>query len=359
MNIGSSVDDLGLVILLLVPALLGPALLLGLGALLGRALRLSPSLFALIFTLAVLGGGGVAGSLYLDVGGRPLNGLVTSKVEQVELRRQGDWRHTTRVEVQYPAGPASGAASAAATLNLAPAAFDGLREGEPVRLRVLPLWRSLGLVALADSSTATRLPWGWLAGGLGAIGLGWLLVRRWGGYGVFALVIVTLLALAGGPLAGAYGDWRSLARPDSRPLQAQATVRELEEVTTIDPLPCRPGSGSRCSRGPNTSFRVPQPYTVVQLSFVPAGGREAVVAVASADAGSLNLRPGDTVTLDYAAGNPRDARLPGAGHRHRWLNPLAAVGVVAAPFGVIVLLLVGIIALSRRRRAPARSRQGS
>ncbi len=65
MNIGSSAADIGLVVLLLFPALLAPVVFIGVGLLLGRVLRL-PGVFAAFFALAVCGALLVGGSLYLD-----------------------------------------------------------------------------------------------------------------------------------------------------------------------------------------------------------------------------------------------------------------------------------------------------
>ncbi len=100
MNIGSSAADIGLVVLLLFPALLAPVLLIGVGLLIGRVLRL-PGVFAALFALALIGALLVGGSLYLDSAGQVVPALVEQRSESVALRSQGDWRHRLSVQVRY------------------------------------------------------------------------------------------------------------------------------------------------------------------------------------------------------------------------------------------------------------------
>jgi hypothetical protein len=69
------------------------------------------------------------------------------------------------------------------------------------------------------------------------------------------------------------------ARPQ---LEARATVQATHEIDTL-------------TRGPSrlSPMRAAQPYTIVELSFVPTGMAGPVVAVDMVDAGSVaGLKPG-------------------------------------------------------------------
>ena len=67
-------------------------------------------------------------------------------------------------------------------------------------------------------------------------------------------------------------------------------------------------------------MRAAQPYTIVELSFVPTGMAGRVVAVDMVDAGSVaGLEPGAKVPIRYSAAEVRWARIDGA-MRTCWKN---------------------------------------
>ena len=355
MNLGSSVDDLGLVILLIVPALLAPAMLLGLGALLARIFRLPPAPVALGFTALVVGGIILGGSLYLDQAGRTSSGIVERKDDGLRLRRQGDWQHRLSITVRYrldgstPVVAMPSADDSAVGLDLSAAQFDQLRAGEPVQLKTLALWRSLALVRLASSSTGEWVNWGLVGGGLGLLGLGGLAFAlsrvRGGCLGMLGLgLMVSLIA----PPLLVYRDWQALEDLAAKPLRAEATVREITRVTQINPLPCAPG-GRRCSGRGWSEFDAPQQYDIVELVFTPESGRDLVVAVDAADVGSAQLERGASLPIAYAAADPRAAQIVGATHTHRWKNMVSFGGILLSIVLTIGALLGAGLWFGRRR----------
>lgn len=357
MNIGASAADLGLTVLLLVPGLLGPILLLGVAVLATRILRL-PLVFAVIFTVVALGALLLAGSLVLDSAGRVVSGRVEQHIERVLLRRQGDWRYEHTVSLRYSVGSAAPLAEhpspddSATTLKLTPMQFDRLYEGGPAELRVLPLFRSLALVRLADTSTRDYIPWTWLGGGL-VLMLLFVLVRRLptSRAGVAVLVVVGLAAALGILGGRTYNQWRTAEDLGARPLRATAEIIAVDRISQVDPLPCRPGSGSNCTRR-GTLYDVIRPYDIVQVQFAPEGTAGPVIAVDAIDAGSADVRPGLRVEIAYAATEPRTATLFGATRTHYWLNPLGLGAMLALPVILLAALAFwGLMRLRKRMRS--------
>jgi len=348
MSIGFSPDDFGYVFLLSFGFLLVPFALLLIGRLLGRILGVRSGAFQLLFMLLIVGGAIIVGSLYLDQVGRLINGRVTTKDERVRLRAQGDWQHDFQAGVAYrqdgepPDASYLAAGDSSVSLKLGPAQFDELRKDAPVALKVLPVWRSLTLVRLANMSTREWIPWSWLAIGLGVIVLGWLAFRlRRSRVGCLLVLLIGAIMVVGVPTLLVYREWRAIEDLAARPLRAEAAVREVTRVTRIDPLPCR----RRCrNRG---EFDVPQQYDIVQMVFTPQDGRDVVVAVDAVDAGSVAINREDTLPIAYAAADPRAAQIIGATHTHHWRNLIGFVSVQLGLLVALVLLLLLLGAIGR------------
>ena len=358
MSIGTSPNDVGFVILLLLGCLLVPVILIAIGGLIARILGFKSGTFQLVFMLVILVGAVVGGSLYLDTAGRAINGLVIEKEERVRLRKEGDWRQEFQAGVVYrqdgerPETTYLAEGDSSTSLNLGAAQFDTLRKGAPVALKVLPIWRSLTLVRLANTSTREWIPWNWLAIGLGVIALIWLAFKI-GRSRVGCLVIFVLGAsVAIGLLTSViYREWRAMEDLSAKPLRAEATIREVTRITRIDPLPCRGG----CRNNWDTEFDVPQQYDIVQLAFTPQGGRDEVLAVDAADAGLADLAPERTIAVAYAAANPRAAQIIGATHAHHWRNMVAFVEISLGfllAIGLFLLLVGWLGTRFKRAKTP-------
>lgn len=357
MNLGSSAADLGLVIFLLIPGLLIPVLLLGLGALLGRVLRL-PIIFTLIIIFGLIGGTLMASSVALDRLGRVVPAVVEQHDESVRVRSQGDWRHTMRIAVRYNLDGATpdveSATAGESSVSLAPPAaqFDRLRDGATTNLRVLPLVRSLALVRLADTTTRDVVPWSLvlLVGGgfVALIVVGQLMRSTIGGVVALAMIVAAGVSL---PLYSAYqrsAQTDDLAR---HPLRATALVSTATRITEVDPFPCRPGSGSNCAKR-RSRYTVAQPYDIVQMRYVPAGAAGEVIAVDAVDAGQPYV-PGTSVEIAYSADQPRAAVIVGATHRHYGRN---ALGFALLFGGFALVLAAAFWWVVRRVRRPRRPR---
>ncbi|MBC8162673.1 MAG: DUF3592 domain-containing protein [Roseiflexaceae bacterium] len=361
MSLGSSAEDFGLAILVLLVALFASVLLFGISVLLGRMVGDRSGGVALVLASVTIVGLLVGGSLYLDSAGRTVDGLVETKDEQVELRRQGDWRHDLIIQVRYRLdGNAPSLAQAtsddgAASLRLAEPVFDQLRAAEPVALKVLPLYRSLTLVRLANTNTRDYIPWTIVAIVVGILVFGWLAFRIGRSTtGCLTILLVALVAGIGVPSAVIYQQWQASENLATKPLRAEARVSEVTRVTKIDPFPCSPGGRSNCSRT-STEFDVPQQYDIVRMVFVPQGGRDEIVAIDAADVGSAQVEVGSNLQIAYAPGNPRAAQIIGATHTHHWRNLLGFAGGIIGIMGVGLALLVAVFGLLRRAKRATRT----
>lgn len=351
MSFGVSPNDIGFLIIGMLAALLIPAVLYNIARLLGWMVGLRWSTFPLLFMLASIVGLVIGGSLYLDAAGHPIDGLVKSKEARIELRREGDWRFSFQAAVVYrqdgglPETTNFVADDSSVSLNLGAAQYDALREGAPVALKVLPLWRSITLMRLANTSTREWIPWGWLAIGLGAVGLGWLGYRLGRSRaGCLVVLVAVALTAVGLPTLVIYREWRAMEDLSAKPLRAQATVRKVTHVTEIDPLPCRNGCGRRSW---DTEFDVPQQYDIVQMAFTPQGARDEVLAVDAADAGTANLAPEQTVAVAYAPADPRAVQILGATHSHHWRNMVAFAEISLGTLLLLALLVIFAEGLGR------------
>jgi hypothetical protein len=166
MSSGQTPDNIIYLFLLAFAAI--PVLVVLVGRLLQWILRIQNTAFAPLFTVvaAVLGS-----SLYLDWYGEVVQGVVVNKVEELDYREEGDWRHQLPLAVKYTL---PGQSPITATLSPPPAQFDALRAGSAVPLRIVNLGEWPSLVRLADQSTLTWLPWAWIGGvaALVLVGLG-------------------------------------------------------------------------------------------------------------------------------------------------------------------------------------------
>jgi hypothetical protein len=357
MSIGLSINDFGYGFLLAVPAFLVPFVLLGIGSLIGRVLRLDAWWFPIAFALGVVAAALFGGAAYLDTAGQKLDGLITKKRENVRIRSEGDWVHEFRANVHYKLDGSTlsvktislsdgsvaylpDASASNAGLSLRAQHYDKFKEGERVQLRVLPFFRSIALVKLVDASIKEFLPWDliYAAGAIIVIGRVLFKLAGSGRLGLGLAFLIGLAVVMGVPSYITVREWRVMEDLQAKPLRATATVTEVTRITKINPLPC--GAGD-CSDSIDTEFDVPQQYDIVQMTFVPQGGRDAVLAVDAADVGSMDVEQGGTVELAYNQTDPRAAQILGATHTHHYKNMLGFVGYVAALGGVMLVISLG------------------
>jgi hypothetical protein len=254
-------------------------------------------------------------SLYVDQRGIEIPGHVYSKREDA-IVQYSTWYRSCEVTVEYQ-GPDDPGVSFM-KVELAPDQYDSFRKGQEVKLHYLrrqdvpdvPMAKSLreiGLLprarlagqrafsGLTSAANRTSLPV------LGAFGGSVLLLILWRlsrlpGFPWAALAcvlgVVALLLISEFPL------------PAAAP--ATAVRRGAGQVKSVARI-YRLFSGSR-SRGEIAS----QPVSVVGVEFVPEGRLEPVLAVDLIDEGSLALKQGATLSVEYELTAPRTAYLVGA-----------------------------------------------
>jgi hypothetical protein len=270
-------------------------------------------------TLATLFYGG---SLYFDAAGVVAPAVVESKDERIAhgTHTPGQWSRSFWATVRFTSadGPTQ------AVLWLDQAAYDAMRPGMPLDVRFLP--RFPHIARPASDSTLSLVPWRFfLPAAVVAVYvlLVWSLRRA-------APVVAGLLALAG---LFALAAWVVMPTPWETPLDppvraATAHVRQVREVT-------RSLLSTR-----RHSYEAPQPWNIVELSFVPDGWDQPVVAVDEVDAGSVPaLEIGARLPVHYSAANPRAARLDAARtwRRREWGELVTYVVLLAATFGGLIL----------------------
>ncbi len=267
-----------------------------------------------------------AGSLYLDTAGVVAAAQVESKDESITYssRIPGDWNRSFWATVRFAStdGPTQ------AVLWLDESTFDALRAGAALDVRYVP-WFPLIARPAADS-TRSLVPWRWLAPAGMVVCLGvalWVVLRR---RAPAMMGIVFFAAIAGSVV------WWVFPTPWVTPLEepivtTQAEVRDVHTATRAFVS----GRGGRVD--------APQPWHVVEVSFVPEGRDQPVLAVDSVDVGSVPTPTvGSRVAVRYNPRHPRDARLDGA-HTWRWREWLA----LAKNIVLIVVLIGGFILLTR------------
>ena len=282
--------------------------------------------------------------LYVEVSNAVAPGVVVAKREEITVRRSF-WSRRLFLDVRYE--PTDTEAPELAPIVVDAQRYDRARVGAPVQVRYLPLPNLRELGAIAAPRLEDQPPLGPLRAQLSPardllIGLAiWLvLLAVWAKWRRWWLALPTFAIMIGGSLYLA-SNWPPPAPPGPQ-LAANATVRATHE---IDRAPW-----SRRSKA------AAQPYTIVELSFVPAGMADPVVAVDLVDAGSVpRLRTEATLPIHYSAADPRWARIDGAARTYAWRN-LFDYGLIAL---LIVALVLGLWGAHRlratrqaRRRAP-------
>ncbi len=303
---------------------------------------LSALLGAIVFALLLVAVLGPA--LYVEVGNLVAPGVVVGKREEITVRRS-TWTRRLVLEVRYQPGDA---APEQTGITVDAERYDRTPIGTPVQVRYLPLAQVRQLGDIAAARLADQPPLGPLRARLAParyllIGLAvWLvLLALWSRWRRWWLTLPLVVVFLGGAIYAA-SNWPPPAPPGPQ-LAASATVQETHVVERLV------GRRGRGLGSPDLA----QPYAIVELSFVPAGRADPVVAVDLIDVGSVaRLEPGSTLPIHYSAADPRWAQIDGAARTYAWKN--------LRDFGVIALLIVvlGLAAwLGRRGRAARRARQ--
>lgn len=293
-----------------------------------RILRIVRSVFGLAFLMLLLTPL-LGPPLYAEVAGAVAPGSVAAKREVIDVA-YGSWTRRLFVDVRFrPAGSDEPEVSQIA-VDLA--TYDQLRAGDSVRVRYAPNATLRQIRGLTSARLATQLPLASFVARLGggAIALFaaiavWLLLlwiwsKRRSGWLALALFVSmfaeVLYAESGWPGPAPAGPFAG----------STATVQGVHQVTRI--WQSRRRSGEEAA----------QPYSIVELAFVPQGMADPVVAVDLVDAKSVpGLEKGGTVPISYSLRDPRWARIDGATRTYYWKN-LRGLGLIGLGIGALILL---------------------
>ncbi|MCC6629982.1 MAG: hypothetical protein IT340_21605 [Chloroflexi bacterium] len=325
MDGGDVLQQIGLVLAGLVAVMVLAAIV---GRVVGRLCRLVGlpaglgGVMGALFPFAVL----IAGSLYLDQAGVVVPAQVQSKEERISSARgrapDNWWTRQLTLTVAFTTVDGRPTTTQLFTDE---EGFDALRPGAAVQVRYLPELRVIARPA--DQSTLSLVPWSWLPTiglALASIALIWLMIRRRAPKPLTAIAVgVGIFGL----LTWLFPPWEP---EPTGPLQtATAEVRNVRSIT-------------RSVFSGRTRWDAPQPWELVELTFVPAGRDQPVVAVDGVDRGSVaGLTAGARLSVTYPAAAPRSARLVGAARTYRWqewLGLAETVLLIGAVLGGLWLL---------------------
>jgi hypothetical protein len=269
-------------------------------------------------------------SLSLDVAGHVVQARVASTEEKISHRLSGPsipgaWSRSFWATVSFdaPDGPQM------APLWIDETTYDALQPGAPIVVRYFP-WLPM-IARPADQSTRAFVPWRWLAVGIVVLGAVLALrpiLRRVPAApraaGILATVVIVVVCWV-------------FPTPWETPLDPPILT------ATAEVLGVREETRSFTSGDVTGSVPAPQPWHIVELSFVPEGREKAVIAVDSVDVGSVaGLQVGARLPVSYNARNPRDARLAGARtwRRKEW-------GELGAWIVTAVMVTAGFVLLTK------------
>ncbi|MBV9788255.1 MAG: hypothetical protein JOZ51_08785, partial [Chloroflexi bacterium] len=281
--------------------------------------------------------------LIVDVTGEVAPGAVVAKREVIR-KITTSWERNLYLDVRYQPRGATEPEITALAVDVS--TYDRFRVGDETEVRYTPhpLLRRLspiGFTRMEDQSSLAALVarFGssmsvWLAG----VVLWFVLWFVWSKLRSSLLMWVLVLSGIAGILFS-ISDW-----PEPTPgdlISGSATIRNIRRVDVI--LEGRRRSDTEAI----------QPYDIVELSFVPPGRADPVVAVDMLDAESVpNLAEEVTVPIRYSAQNPRWAQIEGGSRTFYWKNLLFIVAIVLGLLGIVVVSW--LFNRSRRRRRAAR-----
>jgi hypothetical protein len=240
-------------------------------------------------------------SLYLDNAGIVTTGRVSAKYESISVH-SGYWnRHfVLQARFQVPGEVLPRYAEG----NVDYSTYDQVRVGDSVLVRYLPspLLHQLVLIPTARLAADTTFSF---PGDYRSLerGMGVILILAV----LLMIAVKTNSRIAGwlfivlGSLAFGYFLFpRQMPAPRGNTQSTRATVTRISTVTRIL-------EGSH-SRGTTLS----QPYDIVELSFIPQGRSDSVIAVDEIDHNSIpELSAGEVLPIEYESDQPRIARILG------------------------------------------------
>lgn len=302
-----------------------------------RALAFIQTIIAYTF-LALLLVPLIGPALYLEFAGAQTSGAITAKQEKITFT-SNVWTRQLVIDVRYQ--PTYADRTVTTGISVDTTTYDRLCLGEAVQLRYIPHPLFEQLHGVGSARLGSQQPMGAFVARLGPfllgviIGVGvWLaLLFAWSKWKHWSLALALLISMLGTTIYLG-SDWPRPA-PAGAQAHAQATVRSVHRIERV-------WGGRRTA-----SEEAVQPYTIVELGFVPAGRTDPVVAIDMIDADSVpGVEVGATVPVRYSVDEPRWVQIDGAVRTYYWKN--------LRTFGLLSLLILALLCGSwgiRRWRA--------
>lgn len=278
--------------------------------------------------------------LAVEIVGVIAPGSVVAKREVISTFTN-TWARNLYVDVRYQ--PQDATEPEVIALAVDATTYDRLHAGDEAEVRYTPhpLLRTLstlGFTRLQFQSLPMALVarlGNFLVTGAGIL-LWFVLLAIWSKWRSNWLMLILVLFMVAGSIVITMG-WPT-PQPPGELTAGSATIQKIRRVDKLL-------QGRR-----SAAIEAAQPYDIVELSFVPAGRTDPVVAVDMLDAESVpNLAVEATVPIRYSAQNPRWAQIDGA-RRTFYRKNLIFVAVIPLALLGIVLLWWLLNRFRRQRR---------
>jgi len=332
----------GPVLAWLVLALLPFALPVLLGFILRQLLHVQAGLLPLIALIIIAAGSAYGLAAYLDQTGQPIKGEVLAKRESLVYHVDGSWNRKTAADISYR--PSDSAPPVVKTLDLVPSRFDEINQGDFVDLRYPADPNSFRILRLEDQTTLSQV-WYWLNNqpflfffllGLLFVLAVWFMLQISLTTLFFLSAFVTIgawwVAAVGIPL------WEQTSTLFGSLNSVSATVKEVHP----------PYLGSGLQHWISTGLY--RPSDLILLDIIPVGRPQHILSIDQVDLGSSNLRPGQAISAEYSAANPRISIVPDASRTFLWKNAL-----LSSTFALLAMFGVARFAYSTRDKTQQRS----
>ncbi len=270
---------------------------------------------------------------YLNSGGTVVKGEVLDKREFLLYHVDGSWNRKMVADISYSA--TDGAPATVKTLDLLPTRFDEINQGDFVELRIPAKPSTLRVIRLEDQKTGDQI-WYWLTNQpfLFCFVLGLLIVlgvRFMSQASLPTLFFLSSFVTIGSWWIAAVGIpvWDQASTLFGSLNSVGATVREVHP----------PYLGTGLQGWISTTLY--RPTDLVLLDIVPVGHASPILSIDEVDLGSVDIRPGQSVTAEYSAANPRVSYVPDASRSFVWKNGLVdSILAGLALFGMAKLALL-------------------
>lgn len=272
----------------------------------------------------------IAPPLSVEIAGVIAPGSVVAKREVIN-NFTTTWTRNLYVDVRYQPGYATEPEVIALAVDTT--TYDRLHVGDETQVRYTPhpllgKLSNMGftrLEALSPPAAFVARIGNFLIASLAGLALWFVLLMAWSKWRSGWLMLMVLLVMIAGFIGTSMG-WPTPQPPDELST-GSATIRQIRRIDVLF-----------VGRQSGTTEAV-QPYQIVELTFVPAGRSDPVVAVDMLDADSVpNLAVEASVPIRYSPQNPRWAQIVGASRTFYWKNVFNVSAIMLALAGIIMIL---------------------